>query len=521
MPQNPYKVDQLNVDTTAGTGTRLINRNTTDDSLQFSDPLVSSAVRLLDLVGVRNITGIALVGRAGDGAGFTSVQDALDAAPATATVAEPHVILINSGRYEENLVIEKDGVVLLGLGGVTLANPTGTAAATLTVQEGGMIPLDVTLQNLRIENGEDGEECVLVNGADTFATGTVTVNTAPLVATDTLTIGGTALVGVSGVRASGSNNFSVDGVSTPDIATEIAAAINDVANSFAATVTATVVSNVVTVTSDTAGAGGNAITLVVATTPVGGLTASGATLTGGGAAPSMLTGVLRVIDCDLIAGGVGSLQISVNIANNVEVRGGTWYGSSSTSKALVTQCARFSLWGVGWTNDWEFSYDTGATLPSILTSTYSVGNVGRSQDWLVSLVGGVSSLSLRSVGEAGVVTQGGDGALDIRNSSIGALTLIDTTAATLTHTIRGVASAGGGTPTLAENTFTGSVTWPGATSVSVVFPVSQPDASYQVQMEPPGPGLVPEITTKTAAGFTATVTAASAATVFYSIARQL
>lgn len=520
MPQPPFKADQLSVDTTSGTGTRLINRNTTDDSLQFSDPVVSSALRLLDLVGVRNITGLALVGRAGDGAGYTTVQAAIDDAPITATTDEPHVILINSGRYEENLVIEKDGLVLLGLGGVTLANPTATTDATVTVQEGATVPLDVVLQNLRIENAEDGEECILVNGADTFASGTVTANTAPLAAGDTITIGGTALTGVSGARTSGNDDFSVDGTTTPDIATEIAAAINDSANSFDATVSATVISNVVTITADTAGAGGNSITLAVSTTPAGGLTASGGTLTGGGASPVMLTGALRVIDCDLIAGGVSSLQISVNIANNVEVRGGTWFGSSSTSKAFVSQCASFRLYGVEWTNDFEFAYDTGSTLPSILTSTYEVAHIARSGDWLVGLTGGVASLTVRAVSEAGTFTQGGDGTLDITHSVIGDLTLSDTTAATLVQSSRGTAAVGVGTPTLAENTLVGSVTWAG-TSVSVVFDVPHPDASYAVLMEPPGPGLVPEITAKSTTGFTATATGASAATTFYSIARQL
>lgn len=521
MAQNPYKVDQLQVDTTTGTGDRLINRNTTDDSLQFLDPVVTAALRLLDLVGVRNITGIALVGRAGDGAGYTTVQDAIDAAPVIATASEPHVILINSGRYEENLVIEKDGLVLFGLGGVILANPAATLDATITVQEGATVPLDLVLQNLRIENAEDGEECLLVDGTNTYASGTVTVNTAPLVATDSVTIGGTTLTGVSGSRTSGNDDFSVDGTTTSEIATEIIAAINDPANSFAATVNAMAIVNVVTITANTPGAGGNAITLSVSTTPPGGMTASGATLTGGGASPTFLSGDgLKVYDCDIIASGIGTYQLYATITNNITIRGGSWRGSSSSSEVLVTQCASFLVEGVSWTNNFELAYDSGGTLPSIITSAYEVNNVARSNDWLVNLLG-VGSMKLRAVSEAGTFAQGGDRTLDIRHSSIEAFTLNDTTAATLVKTSRGAASVGAGTPTLAESVLVDSVTWPAGVSVPYVFAVPQPDALYAVQMEAPGAGLVPEITSKTTTGFTATTTAPSSATTFFSVARQL
>lgn len=520
MPQPPFKSDQFQVDTTTGTGTRLINRNTTDDSLQFSDPVVSSAVRLLDLVGVRNITGIALVGRSGDGAGYTAIQDAIDAAPTTATQDEPHVILVHSGRYEENLVIEKDGLVIQGLGGVTIANPAATADATITVQEGATVPLDLILKDLVIENAEDGESCIRVDGTDTFASGTVTINTAPLAATDTVTIGGTALTGVSGARTSGNDDFSVDGPTTSDIATEIAAAINDPANSFSATVTASALVNVVTITAVAAGAGGNAITLAVATTPVGGMTASGATLTGGGAPPTLLSNDgLRVLDCRILATGIGTYQLRASIANNIAIRGGTFFGSSSSSKVLVSQCAAFRMGHVGWTNDFELAYDTGATLPVIPTSAYTIGHVRRANDFLVNLLG-EGSLSLSHL-SAGTVSQGGDRALDIKHSDIGDLTLSDATVATLVHTSRGTAAVGAGTPTLAENTLVDSVTWPAATSVPYVFAVPQPDASYAVHMEAPGSGLVVEITAKTAAGFTASTTGASSATTFFTVARQL
>jgi hypothetical protein len=116
-----------------------------------------------------------------------------------------------------------------------------------------------------------------------YSSGTVTVVNAPLAAGDTITIGGVTLTGVAGARTPGADDFDASLGTTGGLATEIAAAINDVANSFAATVSAVANLSTVTITSVAPGIGGDSITLVAATTPAGGLTVSGPNLTGGNA----------------------------------------------------------------------------------------------------------------------------------------------------------------------------------------------------------------------------------------------
>ena len=163
--------------------------------------------------------------------------------------------------------------------GVTLQN--SGAADTVTISASiATTPQDVLLRGLKIQNTVAAQTCVNIQGADSFATGTITVNAAPLATGDTLTINGTALTGTAGLRTSGSNDFSVSGMTTDAIAGEIVAALNDSANSFATLVDATSALNVVTLTAVTAGAGGDAITTVSAPRhPGGNMTDSGPHLT--------------------------------------------------------------------------------------------------------------------------------------------------------------------------------------------------------------------------------------------------
>jgi len=516
MAQDPLQVDQLRIEPGL-TGTRLINAAAAGD-LQFSDPNVTAT--LSSLLGFRNITGVYIVGQGGDGAPYTAIQDAIDAIPDTSDVDSPSLVLITGGAFSENLTIDKDGVFVIGLGGVKITN--SAVDATVTIEDAPTTtPQKVVLQNLTIENTDDAEECVKIEGAGTYASGTVTVNTAPLTAGDTVTIGGVALTGVAGSRTSGNDDFSIDGLTADTIAAEILEALNDSANSFAATITATRVGPIVTITANTAGAAGNAITLAVNTTPPGALTASGATLTGGGASGSMVAyDEVTILDCILIASGNGTFNVYADTVNNVRVQGGSWRGSSSTALAWARNCAAFLVFGVEWTNDYELLYDTGLDQPAIVTSEYEVKHCGRANDVLCNLTG-LGSLRLAYLPTVGDVTVGGDQTIEADYCDLGDVTLSDTVGVTLVHTRRNTVTVGGGTPTLQESSLTGTQAFAASAAETVSFDADQPDTSYAVFVDSSTLGANVKVTAKTASDFTISASVPITETVYYTVMRSL
>jgi hypothetical protein len=517
MPQDPILADVVAIEPGTTTyGTRRIDRDAADGSLRFADPNVTAL--LASLVGVRNITGLFIVGRAGDGAPYTTIQAALDDVPDTSSSSEPSLVLVGPGEYTEALLIQKSGVVIVGMGRPKVTQASGS---TVLISDTALsTPESVILRDLVLENTGAGGKAVEIDGAGTFAAGTVTSVTAPLAATDTITIGGTVLTGIVGTRVAGSDNFSVDSTSAALMAIEITAAINDPLNSFAATVSAAAVGAVVTITAVAAGVGGNAITLAVATTPGGGLTVSGATLTGGGSAgsPVGLEGI-SLFGCDLIASGAGGLQIDANTANNIRVEGGSWRGSASNSKALITQCASFQLHGVELVYDLELAYDDGNDQPSVTTSAYQVSHCAQVGDILSNQVGTGSLVVTHCHGNN--VIAGGDTTLEFSHCRLGTLSLADTLACTLVESSRGVASVAGGTPTLAESVFTGSVAFAASSSEAVLLEVPAPDATYAVLVDCPDATDIPQATVKAATGFTLTTSVAVTGAVFYTVMRQL
>lgn len=198
MPQPPFLVDELQIEPGSG-DTLTISRDSTDGAMALVDAVVS--VLLPDLVGLRNVTGVYIVGRAGDGSPYTSIQDAIDAVPASSSASAPSLVLILSGLYTENVTIQKDGVYLVGVGGVTITND----GVSDTVEISAAIattPQDILLRGLTIQNTSAAGACVRLLGADSFAAGSATVVNAPLATGDTLTIGGIALTGTAGTRGS-------------------------------------------------------------------------------------------------------------------------------------------------------------------------------------------------------------------------------------------------------------------------------------------------------------------------------
>ena len=514
MPQSPLLVDQLQIEPGTTTyGSRLIGRDTSDGGIQFTDPNV--VVSLLQLVGLRNLTGLFIVGRAGDGAPYTSIQDAIDAIPDTSSPAEPSLVVVGPGEYSETLTIDKNGVLVVGMGRPTI---TSAAGPTVSIEDTALsTPENVVLRDLVIEQTGAGEVCVGITGAGTYASGTVTVDAVPLTAGDLITIGGTNLTAVVGSRTAGSDDFSIDGATEAAIAVEIAEAINDAANSFAATVAASADAAIVTITAVTPGAGGNAITLTV--TAVN-LTASAATLTGGGSAGSTVgaSGIL-LLDCDLVASGAASKQIDADTVNHVRVEGGTWRGSASDSFVRVNQLASFRVHGVEWVNDLEFAYDSLNDQPSDVTSEYRVTSCGVVGNILSNQVT-VGSLVVADCGSTGNVIAGGDTTLEVSHTRIGDLSLDDTLAATLVSTTRGTLTLAGGTPTLAETQVVDTASYLGV-ALTVSFTVAQPDTNYEVFLSPSVTTDTYAVTAKATSDFTIDSAGGTPATVGYTILRQL
>lgn len=164
MAQPPFQADAIQIEPGSGQ-TLLIERDAATGSLRFTDALVTGGINLTDLSGVGSLGEVFVAGKTGAGAKYTTVQSAINAAPTTATKASPVVILIGPGTYIEDLLIDKDGLILVGMGGVSFSNATATA--TLTVQIGGSTtPRSLTLQNIKLANTANGQACLkLIGGA--------------------------------------------------------------------------------------------------------------------------------------------------------------------------------------------------------------------------------------------------------------------------------------------------------------------------------------------------------------------
>ena len=98
MAQPPYLLDVLQIEPGSG-DTLTISRDSTAGAMSFVDAIISGGVLLPNLVGLRNVTGLFIVGRAGDGAPYTTIQSALDAIPTGSSAAAPSLVMVMPGVY--------------------------------------------------------------------------------------------------------------------------------------------------------------------------------------------------------------------------------------------------------------------------------------------------------------------------------------------------------------------------------------------------------------------------------------
>jgi hypothetical protein len=161
MPQTPFQVDQLQIEPSSG-DTIIISRDSGDGSLVFADALITSGIKLSSLVGMVALPNVFVVGANLIGASHTTVQSALNDVPNTASDTDPYVIVVTSGVYQEDIAIEKSGVILLALGYVVLENATATN--TITIRENTVVPTFAMLKGFHIKNSSASQSCVRIIG---------------------------------------------------------------------------------------------------------------------------------------------------------------------------------------------------------------------------------------------------------------------------------------------------------------------------------------------------------------------
>jgi len=174
MAQDPFLIDQIDIEPSAA-GTRRINRDAATDGLAFQDAVVTTPLTLSQLAGLRNIPNVLIVGTSGAGAaytGATAIQDALDAVPAAASAANPYIVLVLPGVYDETVNIVRDGVRLVGIGKPTIrsaleATPdaVGNDHTVIISAQLGTIPLSTIIQGFTITNAHTNKACVRIVGA--------------------------------------------------------------------------------------------------------------------------------------------------------------------------------------------------------------------------------------------------------------------------------------------------------------------------------------------------------------------
>jgi len=162
MTQAPFQVDVLQVEPGSGQ-TLKITRDAPTGSLRFWDAMIPLGINLSDIASLNAITGVLVVGRAGSGAKYLTIQSAINAIPSTASVTNPYMILCFPGIYLENLVIDKDGVSIVAVGPASIVAVSATP--TVTIKAGLLTtPLVALFQGIKIQTSFIGLECVLVQG---------------------------------------------------------------------------------------------------------------------------------------------------------------------------------------------------------------------------------------------------------------------------------------------------------------------------------------------------------------------
>ena len=180
MTQPAFKIDVLRINPGFDVFPRTIS-TAPDGSLLFTDKLIDAGISLSLLAGLQTMANVLIVGKSGAGAGYVTIQDALDVIPTSSSALNPYWVFVGPGVYYEDVVINRDGVTIQGFGAVVASevdldpNGIGLDNTITIVAGGGSIPLGVKLKDLTIRNSHDNLACVRVTGGAASTVGSVGV----------------------------------------------------------------------------------------------------------------------------------------------------------------------------------------------------------------------------------------------------------------------------------------------------------------------------------------------------------
>jgi len=505
MAQPPFRSDAFQVEGD-GPGTRYLRCDEEDGALVFFDPAVPLGVKLAALAGLQQAQNTLVVTPDGiaaskDAAGepITSLQQALDAVPISSGPNSPWTILIAPGIYRDDLMVTRDHVTLLGLGGVTLIPLT--AQSTVRVLQGpSSIPLRVRFQNLRITNAVASRACVDLSSAR-YALGSITVAFNPNL-NDTVTIAGVVLTAVVNGAVPAPGEFEL-GTTPTETAANLVTAIEDPVNALSAVLPSSV-GPLLSFRATEPGVAGNAITLASSVPLV--LVISAPTLLGGlDASTGSTVGSERIelVDCDLVATGIGGFQLRALAVNNIRITGGSWEESGTGTYLDVRTCASLHVQGVVKPKRFEIHWDAAALqLPSLPAAEFEL--VGLDSTYpLNSDLDGAGALRVLEC-QLGNVELAGTQNFYFRGCQLGTFFAGDTVSVSLSNCTRGILS-GDATAIVTESLVQGEVSFVAAASATFTFGVPRVDSFYTVILEPVvAPSAltaIPYITNKTGAGF--------------------
>ena len=161
MTQGPFQVDVLQIQPSLS-GMTTISRDPSGP-LKFTDTLATSGLFLSQLANLGTIAGVLIVGTSGVGAGYTTIQSAINAIPSSSSATNPYLILVMPGVYNESLTLTRDGVSIVGIGLVTIVAPSTTVP--LTIQGSvGSTPLVSSFKNLNFSQTQNSLACVSIVG---------------------------------------------------------------------------------------------------------------------------------------------------------------------------------------------------------------------------------------------------------------------------------------------------------------------------------------------------------------------
>lgn len=169
-----FKTEVIQIAPETVGATLSIQKDSASNSLQFQDGLVGP-INLRDLASLGTLSNVFVVGT-GAGAKYSTISAAVTAVSGSSSPTNPSLILVMPGTYTENVVIQKDGISIVGFGYPILTAPASSSNPTVLIQDGvSTHPTTVLLQGLQIVNPNTGQTCLSIQGGSGSTVGSSTL----------------------------------------------------------------------------------------------------------------------------------------------------------------------------------------------------------------------------------------------------------------------------------------------------------------------------------------------------------